>query len=283
VLITGAYGMLATDLVPLLRAAGHRVLAQGRQALDITDPAQIRRALGRHRPQAVVNCAAHTAVDLAENDPQSAMLINAEGPRLLAEACADLGARLVHLSTDYVFSGDTTVPYAEDAPPGPRTVYGRSKLLGEQAVLRTLPDTGCVVRCSWLYGNGGPNFVTTMRRLAAERPYVEVVDDQYGQPTWTHDVAQSLALLLSAPPLSGVLHASNRGETNWHGLAREVFTLLGADPARVRPVSTAAVPRPAPRPMRSTLGHGRWAALGLPAPRHWRTALHAAWPLLGER
>lgn len=283
ILVTGAHGMLGRDLTAVLRAAGHPVVALGRRDLDVTDPDAVRAALDGHTPHTVVNCAAHTAVDRAESEPAAARLahlVNAEGPRLLALECLARDSRLLHFSTDYVFSGNAVVPYPEDAPTGPGTVYGRTKLLGERAVLETLPRTGCVLRCAWLYGAHGPNFVTTMMRLAARRGTVDVVDDQYGQPTWTVDVARATMSLLSRPALAGVFHLTNSGEITWHGLAREVFTLLGTDPDRVRPVTTAALGRPAARPARSTLAHHRQAAAGLGTPRHWRTALHAAFPTL---
>ncbi|GAA0402270.1 dTDP-4-dehydrorhamnose reductase [Streptomyces luteireticuli] len=278
-LITGARGMLGRDVAAALRAAGHDVVPLGRDVLDISCPSSVRSALAAVRPRTVVNCAAYTAVDAAEHDEPTAHRVNADGPRHLAEACADSGTRLVHISTDYVFAGDAAKgAYDESAPTRPRTVYGRTKLAGERAVLETLPETGTVLRTAWLYGTHGPNFVATMARCAAGEGTVDVVADQYGQPTWTADVAARVARL---PPVPGVLHATCAGETTWYGLAREVFALLGADPGRVRPVTTRDMPRPAPRPARSVLGHARWDAVGLPPPRHWREALHAAWPALG--
>ncbi|MBH1937192.1 dTDP-4-dehydrorhamnose reductase [Streptomyces sp. AV19] len=277
-LITGARGMLGRDVTAALRAAGHDVVPLGRDALDITRPSAVRSAFASLRPRTVVNCAAYTAVDAAEHDEPAAHRVNADGPRHLAETCAATGARLVHISTDYVFAGDADAPYAENAPTHPRTAYGRTKLAGEQAVLETLPETGTVLRTAWLYGAHGPNFVATMAGLASGDGPVDVVADQYGQPTWTADVAARIA---SLPPFPGVLHATCAGGTTWYGLAREVFTLLGADPDRVRPVTTVDIPRPTPRPANSTLAHARWAAVGLPPLRHWREALHAAWPALG--
>lgn len=276
-LITGARGMLGRDVTAALRAAGHDVVPLGRDVLDITRPPSVRSALASVRPRTVVNCAAYTAVDAAEHDERAAHRVNADGPRHLAEACADSGARLVHVSTDYVFAGDAPAPYDETAPARPRTAYGRTKLAGERAVLETLPETGTVLRTAWLYGAHGPNFVATMGRCAAGDGTVDVVADQHGQPTWTADVAARIACL---PPVPGVLHATCAGRTTWYGLAREVFALLGADPGRVRPVTTRDMPRPAPRPANSALGHARWTSVGLPPLRHWRDALHAAWPAL---
>ncbi|MFH8627223.1 dTDP-4-dehydrorhamnose reductase [Streptomyces vietnamensis] len=286
-LVTGAGGMLGQAVTAALRAAGHRVVPLPRGRLDITGAPAVREALRIHTPDAVVNCAAFVNVDAAEMNEATALRINGDGVRHLAAACAETGARLLHVSTDYVFAGDSDTPYAEDAPAAPLTAYGRTKLVGERAVLELLPDTGTVVRTAWLYGSGGAHFVATVARLVQARENghraapIGVVDDQFGQPTWTGDVAARLAELLDRPPVPGVLHATNSGETTWHGLAREVVSLLGGDPGHVRPISSAELGRPAPRPARSTLSHGRWAREGLPPMRHWRAALHAAWPTLG--
>ncbi|GAA2442269.1 dTDP-4-dehydrorhamnose reductase [Streptomyces glaucus] len=280
-LVTGAGGMLGRDLVDELTRRGADVVALDRAALDITRPDTVAEAFAEHRPDTVVNCAAYTAVDDAETDEARALAVNGDGPRLLARACAAHGVRLVHVSTDYVFSGvrrDT--PYPEDHPPAPRTAYGRTKLAGERAVLEELPGAGAVVRTAWLYGAHGRSFVRTMIDLEARRPTVDVVDDQRGQPTWSADVAVRIADL--GPRVGrdahGVFHATSSGEASWYDLAREVFRLIGADPDRVRPTSGAAFPRPAPRPAYSALAHGRWQDIGLPPPRDWRAALHEALP-----
>ncbi|EGX56611.1 putative dTDP-4-dehydrorhamnose reductase [Streptomyces zinciresistens K42] len=281
-LVTGAGGMLGRDTVAELRTRGEPVTALDRAALDITDPAAVGRALTAHRPGLLVNCAAYTAVDAAEQDEERALRVNGDGPRLLARACAARGIRLVHLSTDYVFAGDAHAPYPEDHPTAPRTAYGRTKLAGERAVRAELPDAAVVVRTAWLYGVHGRSFVRTMIELAAGRDTVDVVDDQRGQPTWSADVAAAVADLgpRVGAGATGVLHATNTGDGTWYDLAREVFRLLGADPGRVRPVRTADFPRPAPRPAYSVLAHTRRQRLGLPRPRDWRTALREALPLI---
>ncbi|WP_330336339.1 dTDP-4-dehydrorhamnose reductase [Streptomyces sp. NBC_00557] len=277
-LVTGAGGMLGQDTVDVLRGRGEDVTGLGRAALDITEPAAVDGALAEHRPDIVVNCAAYTAVDAAETDEERALLVNGEGPRLLARACAATGARLIHVSTDYVFSGeDRDVPYGEDEEPAPRTAYGRTKLAGERAVLAALPGASAVVRTAWLYGVHGPNFVRTMLRLERTRDTVDVVDDQRGQPTWSADVAARIAGL-GVSGACGVFHATNAGEASWYQLAREVFRLAGADPDRVRRTDSRAFVRPAPRPSYSVLGHERWRAAGLAPLRDWRTALHEALP-----
>lgn len=280
-LITGAGGTLGHDVVEELTRRGEEVVGLDRAALDITRPAAVDTAVRDHRPDLVVNCAAYTAVDDAESDEARALEINGDGPRLLARACAAHGSRLIHVSTDYVFSGEArATPYPEDHPTGPRTAYGRTKLAGERAVLEELPGASAVVRTAWLYGVHGANFVRTMIGLEARRDTVDVVDDQRGQPTWSADVAERIADLgvRLGPDAHGVFHATNSGEATWYELAREVFSLVGADPDRVRPTSSAAFPRPAPRPAYSALAHRRWQEIGLPLPRDWRSALHEALP-----
>ncbi|MBC9724821.1 dTDP-4-dehydrorhamnose reductase [Streptomyces sp. TRM68367] len=282
-LVTGAGGMLGRDVVEELTRRGEDVAGLDHAALDITRPESVDRTLAAHRPDLVVNCAAYTAVDDAETDEARALEINGDGPGHLARACAAHDARLVHVSTDYVFSGDArTTPYPENHEPAPRTAYGRTKLAGERAVLQELPGASAVLRTAWLYGTHGRSFVRTMMDLEAGRPTVDVVDDQHGQPTWTADVAHRIADLgpRIGPAAHGVFHATSAGEATWYELAREVFRLVGADPDRVRPTSSVAFVRPAPRPAYSVLAHGRWQDIGLPQPRDWRAALTEALPLI---
>ncbi|WP_328376935.1 dTDP-4-dehydrorhamnose reductase [Streptomyces sp. NBC_00440] len=281
-LVTGAGGMLARDLLARLADDGTPAAGLDRAALDITDPGAVRGALAEHRPAVVVNCAAWTAVDDAEAKEDQALAVNGTGPRVLAEACRETGAVLLQISTDYVFAGDGTRPYAEDAPVAPRSAYGRTKLAGEQAVLSVLPERGYVVRTAWLYGAGGGNFVRTMVRLEGVKDTLDVVDDQRGQPTWTADLADLLVRLgtgaLAGTAPAGVYHGTSAGATTWFGLTREIFRLLDADPARVLPTTSEAFVRPAPRPAYSVLGHDRWAAAGIEPLRDWRLALADAFP-----
>jgi dTDP-4-dehydrorhamnose reductase len=286
-LVAGANGMLGTDLVAALAARGEAVTGMDRAGLDVTDAASVTDAITRHRPDVVVNCAAWTAVDDAEASEELAFAVNADGAARLAAGCAVAGARMVQVSTDYVFAGeagrfagDVGRPYAEDDVPAPRTAYGRTKLAGERAVLDRLPESGFIVRTAWLYGAHGGNFVRTMIKLEDQRPTVDVVDDQHGQPTWTADVASQIIALIHADTPPGIYHATSGGQTTWFGLAREIFGLLGADPARVRPVPSSTLRRPAPRPAYSVLGHGAWARLGVPPIGEWKTALHRAFPEL---
>jgi dTDP-4-dehydrorhamnose reductase len=233
-LVTGAGGMLGRDLVAAVTGRGELAVALPRPRLDVTDGAAVAAALAEYRPDVVVNCAGWTAVDDAEAFENEALAVNGQGPANLAAACAANGSRLVHVSTDYVFAGNASRPYAEDDMPAPRTAYGRSKLAGERAVLHRLPRASYVVRTAWLYGAHGRNFVATMIRLEGERPTADVVDDQHGQPTWTVDVAgQIIALVRSGAP-AGIYHATSSGQTTWLGLAREIFRLLSADPSGCR-------------------------------------------------
>ncbi|MET9971287.1 dTDP-4-dehydrorhamnose reductase [Streptomyces sp. NPDC006356] len=279
-LVTGAGGMLGHDVVEELRSRGEQVAGLTHAALDVTSPDAVDRAFAAYHPEVVVNCAAYTAVDDAEQDEARALRVNGDGPGLLAHTCVAYEARLIQVSTDYVFAGDAQAPYPENHPPAPRTAYGRTKLAGERAVLDELPAAGTVVRTAWLYGVHGRSFVRTMIGLEASRDTVDVVDDQRGQPTWTADVAATIADLglRAGGDATGVVHATNAGEATWYDLAREVFAHLGADPDRVRPVTSDAFPRPAPRPAYSVLAHGRRQRLGLAPARDWRTALHEALP-----
>lgn len=281
-LITGAGGMLGRDLLAVLRPRSDLlVTATTRADLDITDPDAVRAAVIGH--DVVINTAAWTDVDSAEAQEDAATAVNGDAVAHLARACAATGARLIQISTDYVFRGDATEPYPEHAATSPINAYGRSKLAGELAVTQLLPDTGYIVRTAWLYGEHGPNFVATMLRLANERECLDVVDDQRGQPTWSYSLAEQLVALADAalaghaPP--GVYHGIASGETTWYGLARAVFTLRGLDPDRVRPTTSDRYQRPAPRPAYSILAHKRWAAADLQPLPHWRSALdHALAP-----
>jgi dTDP-4-dehydrorhamnose reductase len=279
-LVLGAGGMLGQDLLAALQKAGHDVTSRTRGELDITDQAAVAAGLEAAKPDVVVNCAAWTAVDDAESHEDEALAVNGSGAAHVAAACSLAGARLLHVSTDYVFSGDAAQPYAEGDPTGPRTAYGRTKLAGEQAVRQLLPGAGYVLRTAWLYGAHGPNFVSTMIRLERERPAVDVVTDQLGQPTWTVDVAAKIAELGASQARAGIYHATSSGEATWFDLAAEIFRLLGADHGRVRRTTTSAFLRPARRPGYSVLGHDGWAGTGIEPIGDWRHSLRRALPAL---
>jgi len=279
--ITGAGGQLGGCLAALATDRGRDVLALTSSQWDITDPGAAERIIASG--DVVVNCAAYTDVDGAESDEAGAYAVNAAGPEHVARACARAGARLIHVSTDYVFSGDfgdgEPRPYEPGDEADPRGVYARSKLAGERAVLAALPEAsqGIVVRTAWVYTGGtGKDFVAVMRRLAAGHGPVDVVDDQTGSPTYVADLAAALLQVADNRVPGPILHAANGGEVSRFGQARAVFEECGADPARVRPVSTARFPRPAPRPAYSALGGRQSTAAGLAPLRPWRDALVAA-------
>ena len=277
-LVVGSDGMLGQDLVALLGATpgAHEVTAVDKDVLDIIDPDACLAAAAGH--EIVVNVAAWTAVDDAETHEAQAFSVNAVGAANLARACSVAGARMVQVSTDYVFAGDATCPYAEDAPLEPRSAYGRTKAAGEWAVRTYLPSASWVVRTAWLYGAHGPNFVKTMARLASERDTVSVVEDQRGQPTWTVDLACAIVRLVEAEAPFGTYHGTSSGETTWFSFAQAIFAEQGLDPARVLPTTTESFPRPAPRPAYSVLGHEAWSRAGLPALRDWQASLTDALP-----
>ncbi|MEI6363880.1 MAG: dTDP-4-dehydrorhamnose reductase [Actinomycetes bacterium] len=277
VLVIGSNGQLGTDLVEVLEEHhGLAVLGLDLPDIDITDAQSVDLVFGGFDPDFVINCAAWTAVDDAESKEEAALRVNGLGPRVIAEECRKASAWLIHVSTDYVFDGHASSPYAEDTIPHPSTAYGRTKLVGEQAVRDVLPDSHYLVRTAWLYGCHGNNFVKTMLKLEKERDTVSVVDDQRGQPTYSKDLAHQLAMLLERHPEPGTFHGTNSGETTWFDFTREIFRLAGADPNRVLPTSSAEFVRPAPRPSYSVLGHDRWVAAGLEPMRAWREALESA-------
>ena len=270
ILVTGGAGMLGHDLSSVLTDAGHEVSTAARSDLDVRSLEACHAAVGGH--DAVINAAAWTNVDGAEAAEGEAFAVNATGAANVARACAEAGATLVHVSTDFVFSGDATVPYAEDAGLAPCSAYGRTKAAGEWAVQAYAPRS-YVVRTAWLYGEHGPNFVKTMGRLAGERETLSVVDDQRGQPTWTWDLAEAIGRLLGTEAPFGIYHGTAAGETTKHGFTQEIFRLLGHDPSRVLPTTSDAFPLPAVRPAYSVLGHDAWRRAGLDALPDWRESI----------
>ena len=296
-LVVGANGMLGQDLLAQLgrcasdvfvpdgfevggSAGAHKVTAVDRDELDIRDPGACLAAVAGH--DFVVNVAAWTAVDEAESHEPAAFAVNAVGAANLARACSAAGLPMLQVSTDYVFAGDANSPYAEDAPLAPRSAYGRTKAAGEWAVQALCPQSW-IVRTAWLYGAHGPNFVKTMARLAAERETVTVVNDQSGQPTWTVDLAGAIVRLVEAQAPFGTYHGTSSGETTWFGFAQAIFAELGLDPERVKPTTTDAFPRPAPRPAYSVLGHEAWRGAALDPLPSWRKSLTKSVPIVAGR
>ncbi len=296
-LVVGANGMLGHDLLAELAPclpddaapddfelgeppSAHEVTAVDRDEVDIRDPQACLAIVEGN--DFVVNVAAWTAVDEAETHEPAAFAVNAVGAANLARACAAARVPMVQVSTDYVFAGDASRPYAEDAPLAPRSAYGRTKAAGEWAVQALCPQSW-IVRTAWLYGANGPNFVKTMARLAAERDTVSVVDDQFGQPTWTVDLAAAIVRLVEAEAPFGTYHGTSAGETTWFGFAQAIFAELGLDSARVKPTTTDAFPLPAPRPAYSVLGHEAWRGAALDPLPSWRKSLTRAVPVVAPR
>jgi dTDP-4-dehydrorhamnose reductase len=278
IVITGAGGQLGSCIAAQATDQGRDVLALTSSQWDITDPAAAESIV--KSDDVVINCAAYTDVDGAESDESGAYVVNATGPEHIARACARAGARLIHVSTDYVFNGDfggaEPRPYEPCDQTAPQGVYARSKLAGEVAVLAALPEA-VVVRTAWVYtGGSGKDFVAVMRRLAAADGPVDVVDDQTGSPTYVADLATALLQVADDRVPGPILHAANEGVVSRFEQARAVFEECGADPARVRPVSSAQNPRPAPRPSYSALSSRQSVAAGLTPLRAWRPALVAA-------
>ncbi|MGW0161771.1 dTDP-4-dehydrorhamnose reductase [Mycobacterium sp. NPDC003323] len=275
IVITGAGGQVGRFLAATAAARGRELLARTSAQWDITD-ADAGRAIVA-AGDVVVNCAALTAVDVAEADEARALAVNAAGAGHVARACAAAGARLIHISTDYVFSGvfaGTPSPYEVDAEVGPLSVYGRSKLAGEREVRAALPDA-TVVRTAWVYTGTGADFVATMRRLESERDTVDVVADQTGSPTYVGDLVDAVLQIADDPAAQPLLHVVNTGPASRWELARAVFAGIGADPQRVRPVTTDRHPRPAPRPVYSALSTAHFDARYRPL-RSWQDGLAAA-------
>ncbi|MBJ7328250.1 MAG: dTDP-4-dehydrorhamnose reductase [Solirubrobacteraceae bacterium] len=260
-LVTGGKGMLGQAVGARAAALGHTVHALGRDEADVLDPSSLQRAFAATRPDAVINCAAWTDVDGAETHEADALALNADAAGNVAEAAADTGAFVVHVSTDYVFDGQKDTPWVESDPVGPLSAYGRTKLAGEQAV-QSAGGEWAVARTAWLFGAGGGNFVDTMLRVGAERDEVSVVTDQIGCPTWTSHLADGL-LEVAERRLEGIHHLAGAGHCSWYDFAVEIFDEAGID-VRVVPTTSEAFVRPAPRPSWSVLASERPNPVTLP-------------------
>lgn len=273
VLITGAGGQLGIDVAAACAVAGDEVFAFDREGLDIGSRSAAHNAITSLRPEAVINCAAWTAVDACEGDPDRALALNGTAVRWLAEASHRAGAHLVQVSTDYVFDGTLDRPYHEWDDTDPQSVYGLTKLIGEREAL-VLGPSATVVRTSWVCGRNGSNMVKTVMRLADAHPQMSFVDDQIGHPTFTHDLAPVLRRL-ALDRLSGVVHATNQGACSWYQFAGEVVAAMGKDPAMVQPIATVDLQpaRPAPRPANSVLDNTVLRMAGFAPTRDFREPL----------
>ncbi|MDZ7675244.1 MAG: dTDP-4-dehydrorhamnose reductase [Acidimicrobiales bacterium] len=282
VLVTGAGGQLGTDLVDHCTVMGDDVVAPARRDLDVADRRAVDAALAVHRPDVVFHTAAWTAVDDCESDPARAFRDNALAVRWVADGCRRAGAHLVHVSTDYVFDGTKDGPYTEWDEPRPASVYGASKRAGEREALDHAPGTA-VVRTSWVMGTHGRNMLKTVLSLR-DRDELAFVDDQRGCPSFTADLATGLRHVAEAR-LPGVFHLTNRGDVSWYELVCEILEIAGADPGKVRPITTAELdpPRPAPRPANSVLDGEAWRAAGLPEMPLYADSLRVAVAALLDR
>lgn len=269
-LIFGSAGMLGSDLRGALSEHGHRTVCLRRQDCDITRPKQVRQAIGDSGCDVVFNCAAYTKVDQAEEERELAFAVNGAGPAHIARASASMGIPLVHVSTDYVFDGQGTNPYLECTPIAPLSVYGKSKALGEYQVQR-LNRQHIIVRTQWLYGQSGPNFVRTMLRLGASRSELSIVDDQWGSPTYTYDLARALVPLAEEQSY-GTYHVTNSGSCSWKEFAQTIFEQAQLD-VTVHGISTAAFGSPAPRPRYGVLDNCLWRSEGREPLQHFQQAL----------
>ena len=262
--------MLGSDASIALAAAGYEVVARRKDELDVADERQIERALRELSPDVVVNCAAFTKVDACETDPRG-FAVNARAVESLAEGCGRVGARLVHISTDFVFDGEKREPYREDDSPNPLSAYGRGKRAGEEAALR-LPDS-LVVRASWLFGRAGWNFVEAiLKQIESGKERLAVVSDQVGRPTATTDLSEALIALIEAGA-AGVFHFANRGEVSWHEFAREILWLAGRERIPIDAITSQELSRPARRPSYSVLDTGKYERFTGFRIRHFREPL----------
>ena len=277
ILITGAKGMLGSKIASTLSPV-HDVISTDLQPnqpdthLDITSPDQARACLKRHKPDLIIHCAAFTAVDQCESQPEVANAINAAGTHNLVLAAEEVNSAFFYISTDYVFDGTKSSPYLESDPTNPLSIYGSSKLKGEESV-RAHSTRWTIARTQWLYGEGGNNFVETMIRLSAERDQIRVVNDQWGAPTYTGDLALQIKVLIEEHK-HGLYHISNQGSTSWFTFAKTLLDYPGLPSVQVLPCTTEEFPRPAPRPQFSTLLNDKLGREGLDKMRDWRVALN---------
>ena len=280
-LITGASGQLGFALQEELTQRGIDCVGATSSEIDITKPLIVHQMVNLIKPSVIINAAAWTDVDGAESNESAAYLVNALGPQNLANAASKAGARLVQISTDYVFSGDASAPWREKDPHNPQSVYGATKSEGENLVLTTLPSNSYVVRTAWLYSSIGKNFAKTMTSLALnQKGEVRVVKDQIGQPTFAGDLAKQIVELVLSEAPAGIYHGTNSGQATWLEFAQAIFSIAGTDVSRVIPVSTTEFPRPAKRPAYSVLSHDAWTGTSVPVMRNWKIALEEAMPAI---
>jgi len=278
-LITGSSGQLGTALTQELSSRGLPFTATVSRDLDITQNPLVQEFVGQLAPNVIINCAAWTDVDGAESNEELAARVNSDGAENLTTAAKNCGAKFIHVSTDYVFSGNTFKPWLEDSLKNPQSSYGRTKAHGEDRVLRTYPENSMIIRTAWLYSPWGKNFAKTMTRLALDgKSEVRVVNDQNGQPTSATDLANQIISLALSQTTTGIFHGTNSGEATWFDFAQEIFKLVDKDLNRVVPVLSEEYPQKAKRPSFSVLSHDAWKNTTIVPMRDWRHALADAMP-----
>lgn len=270
VIVTGVSGQLGYDVVKELTRTGHQAIGADRNQLDITDEASVSSFIDHNKPDAIIHCAAYTNVDGAETDREGAYQVNALGAKYLAQSAASIGAKMVYVSTDYVFNGSATEPYEVDHPTNPLGVYGETKLEGEKFVQEIL-DKHFIVRTAWVFGINGNNFVKTMLKLGSERDEIGVVHDQIGSPTYTVDLAKFLVELIETNKY-GIYHAANEGVCSWFEFAKEIFKQSNME-VKVNPLTSEQFPRPAARPKYSVMSKKKITEEGFTSLRDWKEAL----------
>ncbi len=271
-MVVGAYGMLGRDLCAALKEMDTHVIEMDIQEMDISSLSSVMGVMRKVKPKLVINVAALTDVDGCESQQEQAFRVNARGPENLAMAVNDLGSFLVHISTDYVFDGSKNQPYAEDDPPKPLGIYGKSKLEGELGIKRVLSSNYCIIRTQWLYGANGKNFVDTIIEAGGKNKTLKIVNDQFGSPTYTVDLSGAI-IKLCLMGASGVFHVTNSGYTTWSDFASKIFKLVGLDDVEIEDIDTRSLGRPAPRPLCSVLDNSRFTRLtGMKLPR-WEDSL----------
>ena len=272
-LVVGANGQLGRCMTELLEVKATAYVAMDHRQLDITDSALVRNVLEEYKPTIVLNVAAWTAVDDAEKHEEDALKVNGQGPMNLASSSSLIGARMIHVSTDYVFNGQAKSPYTVNSPTEPMNAYGRTKLAGEKAVLDSANNNNCVVRTAWLYSEYGKNFAKTMAIRAMRKEPVRVVNDQLGQPTSAHDVAQLIFEISQLEKIPQIVHGTNAGQATWFQFAQEIYSQLEADIALVSSVDTSAFPTIAKRPAYSVLDHADFGSWGMKPLQNWKDGL----------
>jgi dTDP-4-dehydrorhamnose reductase len=282
ILVTGSNGQLGNEL--RLLAATHpemEFLFTDVEELDVTLSEKVRETVWSIQPQWLINCAAYTSVDKAEQEPEKAFLLNEQAPAFLAGAALEVDARMIHISTDYVFDGRNYKPYGEDEEPNPLGQYAKSKTAGEKKVLE-ICEKAIIVRTSWLYSAYGANFVKTIRRVGKNHGELKVVADQVGSPTWAHDLAEAILLLIQLNAEPGIVHFSNEGACSWYDFAQAIVEFSGMD-AQVKPTDTAGYPLPSPRPYYSLLSKSKYNSITKKCAPYWRDSLKKCIALLNEQ